>query len=374
LHYHRPLEILEELGNNPASPLHEHLVSNVIKDMLDRVGAHYDTDPYGNIVAFIKGSMKDTPPLAFVSHMDHPGFEVDGDQEEDGLYARVLGGVPVASIVSGMEAFAFDSMGNRFGCKLLSAEDHLTRRVRVESEVLLPPRTPIVFQLEDYRLSGDTIRMRALDDLAGCAAIVALMERLVHEPPDGDVYGIFTRAEEIGLIGARLIANSSLLPPETFVVSVETSSVIPGVELGLGPIIRTGDASFTFSGEAEQVLILARNALIDGNDSFKSQRQLMKAGTCEATAFAVRGYRTTGMAFALGNWHNATTSIGDPDGGVAEEYISVDDFLGGVDLIHKVANSVRNYGDSPPYLLNDDVASETLRRLSCEEELKLTIP
>ena len=69
----------------------------------------YDTDPYGNIVAFIKGSMKDTPPLAFVSHMDHPGFEVDGDQEEDGLYARVLGGVPVASIVSGMVNFLLPS-------------------------------------------------------------------------------------------------------------------------------------------------------------------------------------------------------------------------------------------------------------------------
>ena len=365
---------MEELGNNPAVPLHEGLVFNVIKDMLDRVGVNYEIDLYGNIVAFIKGTMQDIPPLAFVSHMDHPGFEVDGDQAEDGLYARALGGVPVASIVSGMEAFAFDSMGNRFGCKLLSAEDHLSRRVRVESEVLLPPRTPIVFQLEDYGLFGDTIRMRALDDLAGCAAIVALMERLVPEPPDGDVYGIFTRAEEIGLIGARLVANSSLLPPETFVVSVETSSVIPGVEPGLGPIIRTGDASFTFSGEAEQVLIVARNTLLDVDDSFRSQRQLMKAGTCEATAFAVRGYRTTGMAFALGNWHNATTSIGDPEGGVAEEYIAVDDFLGGVDLIHKAANSIRHYGDSSPYLLNDDVASETIRRLSCEEDLKWTIP
>ena len=100
----------------------------------------------------------------------------------------------------------------------------------------------------------------------------------------------------------------------------------------------------------------------------------MNAGTCEATAFAVRGYRTTGMAFALGNWHNATTSIGDPEGGVAEEYIAVDDFLGGVDLIHKAANSVRHYGDSSPYLLNDDVASETIRRLSCGEDLKLMIP
>ena len=59
----------------------------------------------------------------------------------------------------------------------------------------------------------------------------------------------------------------------------------------------------------------------------------MAAGSCEATAFAVNGYSTTGIAFPLGNWHNATTKIPDPEGGVGMEYISQSDFLNGTDLI-----------------------------------------
>ena len=63
----------------------------------------------------------------------------------------------------------------------------------------------------------------------------------------------------------------------------------------------------------------------------------MNGGTCEATAFAGFGYQTTGIAFPLGNYHNATTRIPDPDGGVGAEYIELSDFLGGVDLIAEAA-------------------------------------
>ena len=72
----------------------------------------------------------------------------------------------------------------------------------------------------------------------------------------------------------------------------------------------------------------------------------MSAGSCEASAFAVNGYRTTGIAFALGNWHNATTSIMDEKGDVGEEYISLQDFGGGVRLIESAARSVSVRHDS----------------------------
>ena len=63
----------------------------------------------------------------------------------------------------------------------------------------------------------------------------------------------------------------------------------------------------------------------------------MRGGTCEATAFAHFGYRVTGIAFPLGNYHNATTKIGDPSGGVDLEYIDVSDYLGGIELIKQSA-------------------------------------
>ena len=75
----------------------------------------------------------------------------------------------------------------------------------------------VVFDLVDFQVDGELIRMRAADDLAGCASILAALAELSVQPPPGDVYGVFTRAEEVGLMGARLLAESGRLPKETLV-------------------------------------------------------------------------------------------------------------------------------------------------------------
>ena len=129
-------------------------------------------------------------------------------------------------------------------------------------------------------------------------------------------------------------------------MSIESSAVIPGVSQGAGPVIRTGDAAYTFDAEAEQVLTAASERLAGRDQGFGVQRQLMSGGVCEATAFAVNGYRVTGIAFPLGNYHNATTHIGDVDGGVDAEYIELSDFLGGVDLIAEAAAGVSRRGET----------------------------
>jgi endoglucanase len=185
-----------------------------------------------------------------------------------------------------------------------------------------------VFDLVDFQLDGEFIRMRALDDLAGCASILATLAALSEQPPPGDVYGVFTRAEEVGLVGARLLAEARILPEDTIVVSLESSRTLPGAEIGSGPVIRVGDAGFTFNADAESVLIRAREVLQVRPGGFRVQRQLMSGGTCEASAFALYGYQTTGIAFPLGNYHN-----GAPEGRIEAEFIHQEDFIGGVELI-----------------------------------------
>ena len=100
----------------------------------------------------------------------------------------------------------------------------------------LPLPAAAVFDLPDFELDGEYIRMRAVDDLAGCASALAAMARLVRsgEQPEGDVYTLFTRAEEVGLVGARLAADAGLLPSGTLIVSAESSRTLPGAEQGRG--------------------------------------------------------------------------------------------------------------------------------------------
>ena len=344
----RALDILRLLGECPATSFHEGLVSRRIVDILDASKIDYRVDMYGNIIARVDGNLEaesESLPIAFVAHMDHPGFEVVRYEEELPI-ATSLGGVPLASITKGANAFYFDEKGNRFKCELEPIPGD-QNELLVKSSVLPPVGAPIVFALDDFSISEDILRMRAMDDLAGCAAIIASLEELKNNPSASEVYGVFTRAEEVGLIGARLLSLEKTLPQNTFVVSVETSSIIPGVTQGEGPVIRTGDASYTFNSEAEQILIMGREAIKSSDSDYKCQRQLMSAGSCEASAFAVNGYRTTGIAFPLGNWHNATTTIRDPNGGVGDEYISVYDFIGGVRLIESSARNVATRNNSP---------------------------
>ena len=343
----RALEILGELGRRPAVPFHEEGPAAYILKTLTEIGLSPRRDEFGNVIAHYRGAGADDTPIAFVAHMDHPGFEIF-EASEDGLVAVALGGAPESSLTNPTDVLILLPDGSRVPARTAPHEDE-GRKVRIlaERETEIDPPAPVVFDLPDFTLDGDLIRMRAVDDLAGCAAGLAAMERLVSDGASANVYSVFTRAEEAGLYGARLMAEARTLPEETLVVSVESSPLIPGVEQGRGPVIRTGDALYTFDAEAEQALIVARETIRERNPEFKSQRQLMSGGVCEGTAFAVWGYRATGMAFPLGNYHNATTGIRDPETGIGAEYIRVEDFLGGVDLLTEAALSVSGRLNSP---------------------------
>ena len=358
------------LATNPAAPFHEWAVAEHILGVLATLdGVDYFRDDFGNIIArYVAPSIaalpesEREPPIAFVAHTDHPGYEIirpadasEADGEGKRYIARALGGVPVASMVKPTPAFVLMPDGERIAAEIQpldadssdgSAGERLAAvRLKADAELGLP--APVIFDLPDFSIEDGMIRMRAADDLAGCGAILSALERLVSSNAAADFFAVFTRAEEGGLFGARLMAEAGTLPKNTLVVSVESSPIIPGVEQGAGIVIRTGDRVYTFDADAEQVLIAAQHELQSRDKDFKAQRQLMSGGGCEATAFAVFGYTVTGLAFPLGNWHNATTTIPDPDGGVDSEYISVSDYLGGVALMAEAGVSVGKRHDSP---------------------------
>ena len=350
-------------------PFHEWGVAEHTLGVLGTLdGVDYGRDEFGNIIArytsptiAVLPESEREPPIAFVAHMDHPGYEIvrpaDGSgTETDGkrYIAQALGGVPAASMVKPTPAFVLMPDGERVPAEIQPLDADSTGgggerlvAVQVESDAELAMPAAVVFDLPDFGIDGDTIRMRAADDLAGCGAILSALERLVTSEAEADFIAVFTRAEEGGLFGARLMAEAGTLPENTLVVSVESSPLIPGVEQGKGPVVRTGDRVYTFDADAEQVFSAALQSIRERDKDFKSQRQLMSGGGCEATAFAVFGYTVTGLAFPLGNWHNATTTIPDPEGGVDSEYISVSDYLGGVALMAEAGVSVGKRHDSP---------------------------
>jgi endoglucanase len=340
------LEFLARLAARPAVAFHEGGVASVVESILEELGLGFQEDAYGNIIARMPGRQPDCAPLALVAHMDHPGFEAV-DNHEGFLVCEALGGIPPASFEAGVPLRVVLADGRRL--RAVTAGRHGEEEGRQTLARLAEPQPPehlnlprpVVFDLPDFQIDGEMIRMRAADDLAGCGAILAALARLGGNPPPGDVFGVFTRAEEVGLIGARLLAEAGTLPRETLIVSVESSRSLPGAEIGGGPVIRVGDAGLTFSANAEAALRRAQETLQASPEGFKAQRQLMSGGVCEASAFARHGYLATGLAFPLGNYHN-----GAPEGRIEAEYIHVADYAAGVHLMAEAAHQVPERDDT----------------------------
>ncbi|GEM_PF-5061313 len=99
------------------------------------------------------------------------------------------------------------------------------------------------------------------------STLLALKQQAVGA---ADVYGVFTRGEEVGLLGSILVAQQRLLPLQTMVVSVESSRTLPGAEIGKGPVIRVGDFRRTFNHEVESYLLAAWEALRNDDPQTKS--------------------------------------------------------------------------------------------------------
>ena len=342
----RALDFLARLGAQPAVAFHENGVAAAVRDALTEIGVSWRTDNFGNIIAHIAGTDAEKhPPIAFMAHMDHPGFEIVG-RDGDYLIGKALGGVPPGAFAPGVPLQIVLPAGRRIAAETVGPHgDERERQAQIQlTESVsddIPIPSPAVFDLPDFSIEDDHIVMRAADDLAGGGCILAALSALRDEPPAGDVYGVFTRAEEVGLVGARLLAEARTLPADTLVVSLESSRTLPGAEIGSGPVIRVGDAGSTFNSDAESALIRARETLTARDTDFRCQRQLMSGGVCEASAFMAYGYRSTGVAFPLGNYHN-----GAPDGSIAAEYIHRDDYLNGAALVTEAARQVPNRWDT----------------------------
>lgn len=362
------LRILEQLCREPTVSYYEDRVSAAISRICADHGLDVKRDRWGNLAVGSAGWESHVGSgVAFVAHMDHPGFEVVGDNGDGILRAVSHGGMAPAAFESGVGVKIVCDDGERVsgrvsGCESkressdgrFASSDSVLIECIDDASVLPSLPAPAILHLPDFSVESDMIVARSLDDLAGCATILASLIDVLGSgslDPDFAVVGLFTRAEEVGLVGARLIAEDGWLPKQFVVVSVETSLKSVSAPQGSGVVIRVGDRATTFDHDAEILLRSAAERLVsassveDDSDSgagqkFMYQRVLMGAGGCEASAFKAHGHAVTGTSYPLGAWHNR-----EEDGSIAAEYISLLDFESGITLVREVMASGGEYKD-----------------------------
>jgi putative aminopeptidase FrvX len=282
------VSILRRILRTPTAPFHEYHMAATIRDCLAGLPhVSIEPDAFGNLIAtYRRGRSK--PRLAYCAHLDHPGWvkKPGGGADE----REFLGGVP-ADRLDKCPVKWFGEFG--------------------------------MWDLPAFDLKDGIVHSRACDDLVGCAEIVALFHELERREAEVTCYGLFTRAEEVGFVGAIHLAKSWPLPDGVRFVSLETSAPRGGAVIGAGPVVRVGDRMSVFDDEIVAELLAAAT-----EEKITVQRALLDGGSCEATAMQLYGIRSAGMSVLLGNYHNCT-----PEGGIDVEYVSLADVAALVELI-----------------------------------------
>lgn len=291
------LAVVEALAKQPTAPFHEDAVRAEIEAQLSQCRhVKFGRDAFGNVLAHYRRG-RGKPKWAFAAHMDHPGW-VCGNAGE----MKFLGSVP--------ERYRVNPKTKSFGDFAM-------------------------WDLPPFEIRNRQIHSRACDDLLGCAEIICLFRELEERRAAVHCVGLFTRAEEVGFVGAIKLAQSKPLAPDVTILSLETSTPRGTAEIGKGPIVRVGDRVSTFDGPATAKLLAAAQ-----REQIPVQRCLLDGGACEATAYQLYGYTCAAASLALGNYHNCT-----PEGGIAAEYVSIDDFVGMVRLCVAAVVQGKKEGD-----------------------------
>ncbi len=323
------LSIARAVLARPTAPFHEAQVAEEILLQLEKC-PHVDVrrDAFGNLIArYQRGRAK--PRHAFAAHMDHPGWvkRVEGLRVER-LRGKSPSSQPLTASTPQPSSWA-SSQPLTASTPQPSSWEFLGS---VPPEYLRDPKIVefgafAMWDLPACEVRDGLLHSRACDDLLGCTAILAMFHELEKEEVETSCVGLFTRAEEVGFVGAIKLAQSGLLPKSLTIISLETSAERPPAKIGAGPILRVGDRTSIFdSGTTAAFADVARNAKIE------VQRCLMSGGTCEATAYQLYGYRSAALCIALGNYHNC-----GPNQEIAAEHVSANDLAGLAKLCTEIA-------------------------------------
>ena len=349
-------KILHDALSIPTAPFAEHLAI----DYIERFCSRWKTvlprrDAAGNVLVRVRqGRRKIARPVCITAHLDHPGFVVDRMTSKGRLRAHWRGGVPKEYFVGSRVRFHVDGGWVRGVVKSVKTVVRNGQR-RVDtaaiavSQAVLPGSIGM-WDFPDPVVRGTRIHARACDDMAGAAAMLACIEELVRRRCTCDAYFLFTRAEEVGFIGAIAAAKQRTIPKKCFVVAMETSSELPHARMGDGPILRVGDRASAFTPVVTAYCHQVARKLAQVDRSFKYQRRLMDGGTCESSAYCTLGYEATGMCLALGNYHNVNRKLGK----LGPEYVDVDDYDNVVKWFVQLARAPQ------PYTGRDDVLRKQL--------------
>ena len=344
------LTLTKDILSLPTAPFREGAIRSYIRKCCQHLGFPVEEDAMGNLMVTMR-ARKSYPSLAFVAHMDHPGFIVENDSRGEHGRAVFYGGVEEEYFAGGNVRIWNGEQQIRAAILASSLDPAETRRVLLKVEGPVRKGNLGMWDLPALTIRRGRFHARACDDLIGCTALLHLLSKAAGRSLPCNLLAVFTVAEEAGLHGAKYLCHQGSIPRDACVVSLEASSAARGrARMGGGAILRVGDSRALFDPHLADYMVAVARMLAQSDGAFRFQRKLMDGGRCEASLFQQYGYRAAGICIPLGNYHNRDFRQRK----VAREYVDGSDLQSMADLLWGIVENAgslrRTLKPDPPQL------------------------
>ena len=287
----------------------------------------YSVDNLGNITAFRKGKKTPEKKLMIAAHMDEVGMIVTSVRSDGTLTFETVGGIDSAVIIGKRVKIGKNGLSGVVGSKAihkLSAEERekapkisdlyidFGAADKAEAEKYVSAGECVYFDSEFMEFGNNRIKSKAIDDRAGCA----LMLRLIEEEPEYDTFFVFNVQEEIGLRGSTVSAFS-LQPDIAIVLEATTAADIDGADgaakvctINGGPVVSFMDRSTMYDKELYKTAFETAK-----KNGIKCQTKSMIAGGNDSGAIHIsgKGVRTIAVSLPCRYLHSPSCVISKQD-------------------------------------------------------------
>ncbi|MBE6757333.1 MAG: M42 family metallopeptidase [Ruminococcaceae bacterium] len=285
----------------------------------------YKEDSLGNLLVEVKGAEPAKQRVLFNAHMDEVGLIVTNVTEDGLLRFATAGGIDEKVLVG--RTVTVNGHTGVIGCGAIHlcsgeeknravAKDRLMVDIgassREEAEAVVTIGDPVVFDSDMVALYNDRFKARALDDRAGCALLLSLLEK----PLPFDIQLAFTVQEELGCRGGA-VAAFTMQPDISVTVETTTASDIAGTQAGQ-EVCHMGDGAVVsfMDGRTfyDQPLYKQIRALADAN-GIKTQTKTTIAGGNDAGAVQAAGHgaRVAAVSMPCRYIHSAGSVLSESD-------------------------------------------------------------
>ncbi len=303
--------------------------SLVRKAIIEKIGgkATVQIDNLGNIICFKKGKKTPSKKLIITAHMDEVGLIVTNITDDGYIKFATVGGIDPKVLPFRNVKFTNSDIAGVIATKILHSQVGEQRKaVMPVDKLFIDIGATSKEEVQKYINIGDTIcfadnycelgenliKAKALDDRAGCA----LLLKLIEDKLEYDMFLVFTTQEEVGLNGASVAANS-LNPDYAIVVETTTAADIEGVsgektvcKLGEGAVVGFMDKRTIYD---KKLYALAYETAKE--NGIKIQTKTMVAGGNEAGVIQTSngGVRTIAVNMPCRYLHSASCVLNKSD-------------------------------------------------------------